>query len=103
MYIMLAYVDSVVEADGLVMPLMHVCPKVKPTVPFTQLEVKHDSITLINELGAGCFGKVYKGMDMYHFCLGTFWSVILRNTNDSIQYLNISFRVPVKHVRKFYE
>lgn len=49
------------NSDGLCTRLNVACPRIRPVVQFRDLEVNRDAIKLINKLGAGCFGEVWKG------------------------------------------
>ncbi|XP_050400024.1 tyrosine-protein kinase SRK2 [Patella vulgata] len=47
--------------DGLCCQLSGACPRIRPSVQFRELEVNRDAIKLMERLGAGCFGEVFKG------------------------------------------
>lgn len=49
------------NSDGLCSCLLLPCPKDIQIVPFKSLEVDRSYIELTDELGAGQFGKVWKG------------------------------------------
>lgn len=49
------------NADGLCTRLLVPCPRIRPVVQFRELEVDKNAIKLMNKLGAGCFGEVWKG------------------------------------------
>ncbi|XP_013406798.1 tyrosine-protein kinase SRK2-like isoform X2 [Lingula anatina] len=48
-------------SDGLCCQLTNPCPKIRPVVPFRELEINRNSIKLIKKLGAGNFGEVWAG------------------------------------------
>ncbi|XP_076462223.1 tyrosine-protein kinase Yes-like [Babylonia areolata] len=48
-------------ADGLCTRLTVPCPRIRPVVHFRELEVPRECVKLMNKLGAGCFGEVWKG------------------------------------------
>ena len=49
------------NADGLCTRLVVACPRIRPVVQFRELEVERPAIKLMNKLGQGCFGEVWKG------------------------------------------
>ena len=49
------------DQDGLCCRLIKACPKEPAAVPFKEIEVQRQAIKMINKLGAGMFGEVWKG------------------------------------------
>ena len=66
-YIILCFVILIILAktDGLCTQLTKACPKEPEPVPFKDIEVERGQLRLEKKLGAGNFGEVFAGKQVY--------------------------------------